>query len=75
MNWAYFILGLLFIVVVIPMWLKLHYRRRDHLKAAGLSAEERRELEDLRRRAARLEERLGALERAVPADDPAAKRP
>lgn len=66
MNWAYFILGLLFVVVVLPMWLKLHYRRRDDIKAAGLSAEERRELEELRRRAARLEERLSALERAAP---------
>lgn len=66
MNWAYFVLGMVFIVVVVPMWLKLHYRRRDALKAAGLSAEERRELEDLRRRAARLEERLSALERAAP---------
>lgn len=65
MNWAYFVLGLLFIVVVVPMWLKLHYRRRDE-SAAGLSAEERRELEELRRRASRLEERLSALERAAP---------
>lgn len=67
MNWAYFILGMAFITVVIPQWLKLHYRRRD-ANAAGLSDDERRKLEELRRRAARLEERLNALERALPPD-------
>lgn len=73
MNWAYFVLGMVFIVVVVPMWLKLHYRRRDQQAAAGLTADERRELEELRRSAARLEERLSALERAAPAGDAAAR--
>lgn len=69
MSWAYFVLGLVFIVVVIPMWLRLHYRRRD-AAAAGLSADERRELEALRDRARRLEDRLSALERVLPPESP-----
>jgi phage shock protein B len=69
MGWAYFVLGLVFIVVVIPMWLRLHYRRRE-TDAAGLSADERRELEALRDRARRLEERLSALERVLSAQTP-----
>lgn len=67
MTWAYFVLGLVFIVVVIPMWLRLHYRRRDETGAV-LSADERRELEELRRRAQKLEERLTALERVSAPD-------
>jgi phage shock protein B len=69
MGWAYFVLGLVFIVVVIPMWLRLHYRRRE-TDAAGLSADERRDLEGLRDRARRLEERLSALERVLPPESP-----
>lgn len=74
MNWAYFVLGMVFIVVVVPMWLKLHYRRRDQRATAGLTADERRELEELRRNAVRLEERLSALERAAPPAGAAAPR-
>ena len=69
MSWAYFVLGMVFIVVVIPTWLRLHYRRRD-AAPAGLSADERRELEALRDRARRLEERLTALERISPPESP-----
>jgi phage shock protein B len=69
MDWSYFILALLFVVVVIPAWMRLHYRSR--LKAEeSLGADERRELEALRRHAARLEDRLATLERVVEAERP-----
>lgn len=73
MSWSYFILGVIFLVVVIPAWLRLHYRSRQE-GGASLNADERRELEALRRHADRLEERLATLERALDAD-PANRQP
>lgn len=73
MSWSYFILGVIFFVVVIPTWLRLHYRSRRE-GGVSLNADERRELEALRRHADRLEERLATLERALDAE-PADRRP
>jgi phage shock protein B len=67
-----FILGILALVVVAPLWLFLHYLTRWRAQKT-LSAADERMLAELWQTARRLEDRIGALERAI-LDDPADRR-
>lgn len=69
MDWSYFVLATLFIVMVIPPWMRHHYRTRlAHERS--LSEEELRELDALRDRTRRMEERIATLERVLDAEQP-----
>ena len=52
---------ILFLTVVMPIWLTLHYRSKRHA-SAQLSADERRELESLADKAESFAERIEVLE-------------
>ena len=54
-------LGLMFLLVVAPVWLWLHYRHRG----ASFSEADQQAIASLARTAERLEARLTAVERAV----------
>lgn len=58
---AFFIPVVVFLVVVAPIWLVLHYRSKNHV-AAGLAADEQMELEALSQRARQMADRIDALE-------------
>ncbi|RKF19820.1 envelope stress response membrane protein PspB [Alginatibacterium sediminis] len=52
---------IIFLVIVVPLWLVLHYRSKQKLNI-GLSDNERHTLEQLRERARMLQERVETLE-------------
>jgi len=56
-----FVPTLVFVSVVLPLWLILHYRGRRHA-ASQLNADERCELEALADKAERFAERIEVLE-------------
>lgn len=60
---------LVFVAVVLPLWLLLHYlsRWRQH---RGLSGEDERMLQDLWESAERMEERINTLEEILDRDTP-----
>ncbi|MDX2101368.1 MAG: envelope stress response membrane protein PspB [Alphaproteobacteria bacterium] len=64
-----FILGILALVIVVPLWLLLHYVTRWRSQRSLSDADEQM-LARLWETARRLEDRIGALERAVLDDDP-----
>lgn len=64
-----FVLGILFLVVVVPMWIRHHYRHRTETRRA-LNAEDERVLADLRALAERMENRVQTLERILDAESP-----
>ena len=57
----FFVPTLVFVSVVLPLWLILHYRSRRHA-ASQLSADERYELEALADKAESFAERIEVLE-------------
>jgi phage shock protein B len=59
-----FILGVLFLTVVAPVWIGFHYVTRWRM-ARSLSREDERTLVDLWEAARRMEARIENLERAV----------
>jgi len=63
---------ILFLVIVAPIWLVLHYRSKN-VTAKSLGAEEQETLEQLARVAEKMEDRLSALERILDVEDPAWK--
>ncbi len=67
-----FILGILALTVVVPLWLFLHYVTKWRAQKS-LSASDETMLAELWQTARRLEERLGALERAI-LEDPVDRR-
>jgi phage shock protein B len=67
-----FVLGILFLTVVAPIWIIFHYVTRWRT-ARSLSREDERTLVDLWDVARRLEARLDALERAAGAGAPQEK--
>lgn len=64
-----FVLAIVFLTVVLPLWLLLHYVTQWR-KARGFSKEEEAMLEELWESATRMEERVRALEEIVEADVP-----
>jgi phage shock protein B len=57
----FFVPTVIFLTVVVPMWLVLHYWTRARLNK-GMSADERQELEQALALAERLEQRVQTLE-------------
>jgi phage shock protein B len=69
-----FVLGILFLTVVCPVWIVFHYLTRWRM-ARTLSREDERTLVDLWEAAQRMEARIENLERAVGAEKPEPKTP
>ena len=65
----FFVPAILFIVVVLPIWLLLHFLTRWRA-SRGLSTEDERMLADLWKNARRLEERVATLETILDAEAP-----
>jgi phage shock protein B len=65
----FFVPAVLFVVVVLPLWLLLHYVTRWRA-SRGLSSEDERMLADLWKNARRLEERVATLETILDAEAP-----
>lgn len=73
MEFVVFALGLLVLMVIVPIWLLLHYVtrwRRNH----ALTTEDQRLLRELWQSADRLEARLDALETILDHDQPGWRR-
>lgn len=69
MLWALSVPLIVFMVVVAPVWLVLHYRaQRRQTAEAGLSGQA--QLQALSARAEQLEQRLHTLELLLDQDDP-----
>jgi phage shock protein B len=64
-----FVLGLVFLVVVAPIWIVAHYLTRWR-RSRKLSAEDERSLGELYETARRMEGRIAALERVLDAEAP-----
>jgi len=66
---AVFVPVIVFLVVVAPIWIVLHYRSRSRT-ADGLSSGERGELEDMIEVANRMAERIEILEAILDVESP-----
>lgn len=64
-----FVPVVLFVLFVAPVWLVPHYRSKRQA-GASLSAEERRELEDLAEQAERMLDRIETLESILDVEAP-----
>lgn len=60
---------IVFLVIVAPIWLVLHYRSKSRA-LEGLSSDERSELEQLTLRAEQMSERIETLEAILDQDSP-----
>jgi phage shock protein B len=69
MGGAGFILGLLFLIIVAPIWIVAHYLARWR-STRRLSAEDEKALGELGQAARRMEARVAALERVLDAEAP-----
>jgi phage shock protein B len=69
-----FVLGILFLTIVAPVWIGFHYLTRWRV-ARSLSREDERTLVDLWEAARRMESRIENLERAVGAESVGTKQP
>lgn len=67
------VLGILFLTIVLPLWLILHYITRWR-SAKALSADDERMLADLWQSAKRMEERVVTLEAILDAEHPQWRR-
>ena len=66
---ATFVLGVIFLVVVAPIWIIAHYLTRWR-RSRKLSAEDERSLGELYEAARKMEARLSALERVLDTEAP-----
>ena len=66
---AVFVPVVIFMVIVAPAWLWMHYRSKQHAQSA-LSENERAELETLALQAERMLERIDTLEAILDAETP-----
>ena len=64
-----FVLGVIFLVVVAPIWIVAHYLTRWR-RSRKLSAEDERSLGELYEAARKMEARLSALERVLDTEVP-----
>ena len=69
MMGSFFVLAILALTVVAPIWIVFHYATRWRL-AKNLSGEDEKLLTELWRRAEKMEERTKSLERILDADAP-----
>jgi phage shock protein B len=66
---AFFVPTVVFLVVVAPLWITLHYRSK-HRSLGALSEEERQSLEQLGTRAEQMGERIATLESILDSETP-----
>lgn len=64
-----FVLGVIFLVIVAPIWISLHYVTRWR-QARRLSGEDEKTLGELWQSARRMETRIDALEKVLDAEAP-----
>ncbi|MEM7053344.1 MAG: envelope stress response membrane protein PspB [Pseudomonadota bacterium] len=64
-----FVLGILFLVVVAPIWIVMHYATRNSANKK-LTSKDEIVLDDLHENARMMEERIHTLERILDADAP-----
>jgi phage shock protein B len=69
MGHYYFILGILFLTIVAPMWISAHYGTRWR-KSRGLSREDEKTMAELWDSARRLEARVEGLEKILDTQAP-----
>jgi phage shock protein B len=69
MHGATFILGIIFLTVVAPLWISAHYGTRWR-RARGLSREDEKTLAELWETARRMESRIENLEKVLDAQAP-----
>jgi phage shock protein B len=69
MGWTSLILGIVFLVIVAPIWIIAHYLTRWRA-ARRLSGEDEKTLGELWQSARRMEARIEALERVLDAEAP-----
>ncbi|MCP1728295.1 phage shock protein B [Natronospira proteinivora] len=69
-----FVLAIVFITIVVPLWLLLHYITRWR-QSRGLSREDEHMLEELWESAGRMEERIETLERILDEQNSEWRRP
>ena len=65
----FFVPTILFMTLVAPIWIVMHYRSKNRA-VKGLNDEERQSLEELLQLADRLTDRIDALERILDVDAP-----
>ncbi len=63
-SYLFFVPTIIFLTVVLPIWLRLHYRTKGQMQK-GLSEEDRQLLDDALSMAERLEDRVRTLERIL----------
>ena len=66
---AFFVPTVIFMVIVAPAWIWMHYRSKQHAQGA-LTENERTELETLALQAERMLERIDTLEAILDAETP-----
>lgn len=64
-----FVLTILFLVIVVPLWIIMHYATRNSANKK-LSSKDEVMLDDLHENARKMEERIHTLERILDADAP-----
>jgi phage shock protein B len=69
MSGASFVLAVLFLTIVAPLWIIFHYATKWR-SARGLSAEDERMLADLWESAGRMENRIVSLEKILDSETP-----
>lgn len=74
MSELMFVPLIVFLVIVAPIWLILHYATRNSA-SRKLTSKDEAMLEDLNESARRLDERLHNLERILDADSPNWRKP
>ena len=65
----FFVLGVIFLTVVAPLWISAHYGTRWR-KSRGISREDEKVLAELWESARRLEGRIEGLEKVLDAQNP-----
>ena len=70
LGFIFIVPAMLFMIVVAPIWLVMHYRHKQRT-AGFLSATEREELDDLVAAAETMRERIEVLESILDAETPA----
>jgi phage shock protein B len=68
-NPSFFVLGILFLTVVAPLWISAHYGTRWR-KSRGISREDEKTLGDLLDSARRIEQRVEGLEKLLDVQAP-----
>ena len=64
-----FVPTILFVVVVAPIWIVMHYQSKNKART-GLAEEDRQVIDDMLKTVDRLTDRIDALERILDADQP-----